>query len=69
MKLSTKTARFLLAAALFGLPLVSSAAEKALKEPVKSVLDHYLMIQTELAKDFPERSGGARQCHRKSSKG
>lgn len=52
MKLFTKAARCLLAAALLGLPLIGFAAdEKALMEPVKSVLDHYLMIQTELAKD------------------
>lgn len=52
MKLFTKTARFLLAAALFALPFAGSAAEeKALMEPVKSVLDHYMTIQTELAKD------------------
>lgn len=52
MKLLTKTARFLLAAALFALPFAGFAAEeKALMQPVKSVLDHYLMIQTELAKD------------------
>ena len=30
---------------------VRAAEESALMEPVKSVLDHYLMIQTELAKD------------------
>src|SRR5882724_8834841 len=52
MKLLTKTARFLLTAGLLALPLAGSAAEeKALMQPVKSVLDHYLMIQTELAKD------------------
>src|SRR6266850_2374444 len=28
-----------------------AADDSALMEPVKSVLDHYLMIQTELAKD------------------
>jgi len=44
------------AAVLMVLPLAGSAAEKkgdesALMEPVKSILDHYLMIQTELAKD------------------
>src|SRR5882724_11391174 len=52
MKLLTKTARFLLTAGLLALPLAGSAAEeKALMEPVKSVYDHYLAIQTELAKD------------------
>ena len=52
MKLFAKTAHFLLTTALFALPLVGSAAEeKALMQPVKSVLDHYLMVQTELAKD------------------
>ena len=30
---------------------VNAADEPALMQPVKSVLDHYLMIQTELAKD------------------
>jgi hypothetical protein len=52
MKLFSQIPRLLMAAALFALPLVGRAAdEKALMEPVKSVLDHYLMIQTELAKD------------------
>lgn len=52
MKLFTITTRFLLTAALIALPLIGSAAEeKALMQPVKSVLDHYLAVQTELAKD------------------
>lgn len=32
-------------------PTLRAADNPALMEPVKSVLDHYLMIQTELAKD------------------
>lgn len=57
MKLFTHTTRLFIAAVLMALPLAGSAAEEkkgdeaALMEPVKSVLDHYLMIQTELAKD------------------
>ena len=57
MKLFAQEARLLIAAALVAMPLVSALAdekkadEPALMEPVKSVLDHYLMIQTELAKD------------------
>ena len=51
MKLFKHTTRLLIAA-LIALPLAGFAAEeKALMQPVKSVLDHYLMIQTELAKD------------------
>ena len=38
-------------ATLIAMPLACFAAEAALMEPVKSVYDHYLMIQTELAKD------------------
>ena len=57
MKLFTHATRLFIAAVLMALPLAGSAAEHkqgdepALMEPVKSVLDHYLMIQTELAKD------------------
>lgn len=52
MKLFSQIPRSLVAVALFALPLVNFAAdEKALMEPAKSVLDHYLMIQTDLAKD------------------
>ena len=51
MKLFKHTTRLFIAA-LIALPLAGFAAEeKALMQPVKSVLDHYLMIQTELAKD------------------
>jgi hypothetical protein len=51
MKLFKHTTRLFIAA-LMALPLAGFAAEeKALLQPVKSVLDHYLMIQTELAKD------------------
>src|SRR6266516_562638 len=56
MKLFKHTSRLLIAATLLALPVASFAAdekktESALMEPVKSVLAHYLMIQTELAKD------------------
>src|SRR5439155_5710302 len=56
MKLFKQTTRLLSAAALVALPLATFAAdeknqEPALMEPVKSVLNHYLTIQTELAKD------------------
>ena len=50
MKRFTHLTRSLLASALLALPLTSFAAD-ALMEPVKSVLDHYLMIQSDLAKD------------------
>ena len=70
MKLFTKYARFLLAAALFALPFASSAAEeKALMQPVKSVLDHYLMIQTELAKDSIKGLGEHANAIAKAVKG
>lgn len=56
MKLLKNTVRLLVAATLIAAPLVGFAEDKkmeepALMQPVKSVLDHYLMIQTELAKD------------------
>jgi|SRR6266850_982971 len=52
MKQFAKTTRLLIAAALSALPVAGLAGdETALMEPVKSVLDHYLIIQTELAKD------------------
>src|SRR6266511_1924378 len=57
MKLFKQTARLFVATALIALPLTGFAADEkkaenpALMEPVKSVLDHYLSIQTELAKD------------------
>ena len=52
MKLFSQNMHSFVAAALFALPLAGFAAEeKALMQPVKSVLDQYLMIQTELAKD------------------
>jgi len=51
MKMFKHTTRLFISA-LIALPLAGFAAEeKALMQPVKSVLDHYLMIQTELAKD------------------
>ena len=37
--------------ALIALPLASFAEEAALMEPVKSVYDHYIAIQADLAKD------------------
>lgn len=57
MKLLKHTARLLVAATLFTLPFASFGADEkmadssALMQPVKSVLDHYLMIQAALAKD------------------
>src|SRR6266850_8429711 len=56
MKLFKQTTHLLAAAALVALPFATFAAdekkeEPALMQPVKSVLDHYLTIQTELAKD------------------
>ncbi|SRR5258706_964606 len=55
MKSIKYTARLLLALAVIGAPLGGFSAEEkkmdALMEPVKSVLDHYLAIQKELAKD------------------
>jgi hypothetical protein len=50
MKLFTQS-RLLIAATLIALPLTSFAEEAALMEPVKSVYDHYIAIQTDLAKD------------------
>jgi Cu(I)/Ag(I) efflux system membrane fusion protein len=56
MKLFKNTACFLIALAVTTAPLAGFSAESkkgddALMEPVKSVLDHYLAIQKELAKD------------------
>jgi hypothetical protein len=56
MKLMKNTARVLLAISLLSasLPAFSAdqkSSEGALMEPVKSVLDHYIAIQKELAKD------------------
>src|SRR5437016_12559031 len=51
MKLFAKTNCLLIGAALMALPAASSAEEAALMEPVKSVYDHYIAIQTDLAKD------------------
>ena len=56
MKLLNNTARLFLALAVTAAPLAALSAEEekagqALMEPVKSVLDHYLKIQGELAKD------------------
>src|SRR6266403_1422778 len=56
MKLIKYTARLFLALAVSAAPFGAFSAEDkkaddALMEPVKSVLDHYLKIQGELAKD------------------
>jgi len=57
MKLIKQTARLLITTTLIALPLGGFASDEKkaekppLMEPVKSLLDHYLMIQTELAKD------------------
>src|SRR6266481_9834126 len=55
MKLTKYTARLFLALAVIAAPLAGFSAEDkkmdALMEPVKSVYDHYLAIQKELAKD------------------
>lgn len=51
-----KTVRWFIALALLAAPLAACAAEEsksegAVSEPVKSIFDHYLAIQRELAKD------------------
>ena len=56
MKLIKNIARLVLALAVVAAPIGAISAESKisgdpLMEPVKSVLDHYLKIQTELAKD------------------
>jgi hypothetical protein len=51
MKLINISLRLFTAFTLIAFPLVVSAAENPLMEPVKSVLDHYLVIQKELTKD------------------
>jgi hypothetical protein len=57
MKLLKNTARLFLALAVGAAPFAALSAEdkkmddSALMEPVKSVLDHYLEIQSDLAKD------------------
>ncbi len=56
MKLSNNIVRFLVAFAAITAPAVGFAAEEkmadgTLMEPIKSVYDHYLKIQSELAKD------------------
>src|SRR5438552_14691486 len=55
MKFMPNTARLLVAAAVMAVPFAGFSAEDkkgdALMEPVKSVLDHYLAIQKNLAKD------------------
>jgi len=51
MKINTIASVLLVALGLSFNTAVRAADEPALMQPVKSVLDHYLMIQTELAKD------------------
>jgi len=51
MKLTSIATTLLAVAGLLFNISVRAADEPALMQPVKSVLDHYLMIQTELAKD------------------
>ena len=55
MKLTKYTTLLLLVLAVIAAPRASFSAEErkmdALMEPVKSVYDHYLAIQKELAKD------------------
>ena len=57
MRLVKATANLIIAIAAFTTPLVAFSAdekkmeEPALMEPVKAVLEHYLLIQRELAKD------------------
>lgn len=51
MKIKTIAAVLLATVGLSFNTAVRAADEPALMQPVKSVLDHYLMIQTELAKD------------------
>jgi len=54
MKSFKRTIHLLITITLAAWPLIGFGAEEknsALMEPVKSVLGHYLMIQTELAKD------------------
>ncbi len=55
MKLLTNIVCFFLGLVILAAPLIGFSAEDkkmdALMEPVKSVLDHYLAIQKELAKD------------------
>ena len=51
MKITSLATVVLAAVGLLLNPTVRAAENPALMEPVKSVLDHYLLIQTELAKD------------------
>ena len=51
MKIKSFTTLLLVGVGLFLNPAVRSAESPALVESAKSVLDHYLVIQTELAKD------------------
>lgn len=56
MKLKSLALTLLAAVGLLFNTTVRAADEPALMQPVKSVLDHYLMIQTELAKDSVQGS-------------
>jgi len=51
MKTASLVTTLVAAAGLLFNPMADAAEEPALMQPVKSVLDHYLTIQTELAKD------------------
>src|SRR5258705_12222816 len=51
MKITSVAATFLLAVSLLFTASVRPADNPALMEPVKSVLDPYLAVQSELAKD------------------
>lgn len=51
MKTKALSTALFAALGLLFTPAIRAADKAALMEPVKSVLDHYLMIQTELAKD------------------
>ena len=51
MKITSIATTFLLTVSLLFTASVRAADNPALMEPVKSVLDHYLAIQSELAKD------------------
>jgi Protein of unknown function (DUF3347) len=51
MKLTSLALALMAAIGLLSTTAVRAADDPALKEPVKTVLDHYLKIQTELTKD------------------
>ena len=68
MKLFAQTTRLLIAT-LVALPFASFAAEAALMEPVKSVYDHYIAIQTDLSKDSLKGLDGHANAIAKAVKG